>query len=262
MTMPGIRLAFLYPDLMNIYGDRGNVIALTQRCRWRGLEIAVSELGLACAPDPDDFDLYFFGGGQDREQLTVAEDLLRYKAAALRAAAARGAAVLAICGGYQLLANYYQPFNAQRLDGVGLFDAWTEASATRMIGNVAIELDAALAAEAGQVRSTVVGFENHSGKTRLGPGCRPLGRVMRGFGNNGEDGCEGAIQGHAIGCYLHGSLLPKNPHLADLLIRWALEHRYGASAPALAPLADALEWQAHAAALCRKKSAFSRREGA
>ncbi len=248
--MTGIRIAFLYPELMNIYGDRGNVMALVQRCAWRGLTATVTEVSSGAELDPAAHDLYFFGGGQDREQLTVADDLLRLKAASLRQAVENGAALLAICGGYQLLAKYYQPFAGPRLDGAGIFNAYTVAGKTRRIGNIFIRLTPEMAAAAGG-RTTVVGFENHSGETFLEGGCIPLGMAEYGYGNNTDD-TEGAVYRHAIGCYLHGALLPKNPHLADLLIRWALQHRYGGAAPAaLAPLDDTLEWRAHEAAVRR-----------
>ncbi len=246
-----IRLAHLYPDLMNIYGDRGNVLALVNRARQRGIDIVVSEVSIGQALDPAAHDLYFFGGGQDREQIPVAADLVASKAEALREAIEGGAALLSVCGGFQLLARYYQPFDADRLPGIGLFDAWTVASHQRMIGNVVIELAAASPlAQDGRPR-TVVGFENHSGKTYLGPGGQPLGRVVVGYGNNGEDRTEGAVYRQAIGCYLHGSLLPKNPHLADFLLAQALAHRYGAVE--LPPLDDTLEWRAHQAAVQRAR---------
>jgi len=246
-----IRLAHLYPDLMNIYGDRGNVLVLVNRARQRGIDIVVSEVSIGQALDPAAHDLYFFGGGQDREQIPVAADLVASKAEALREAIEGGAALLSVCGGFQLLARYYQPFDADRLPGIGLFDAWTVASHQRMIGNVVIELAAASPlAQDGRPR-TVVGFENHSGKTYLGPGGQPLGRVVVGYGNNGEDRTEGAVYRHAIGCYLHGSLLPKNPHLADFLLAQALAHRYGAVE--LPPLDDTLEWRAHQAAVQRAR---------
>lgn len=249
MAKPDLRLAWLYPDLMNIYGDRGNIIALVERCRRRDIAVDVEEITVGQQLDPARCDLIFFGGGQDREQLTVAADLARGLGAAVGAAVEGGAALLAICGGYQLLARYYQPADAPQLAGTGLFDAWTEASATRMIGNVTLTLSPEIMAATGQDIASVVGFENHSGKTRLGPGCVPLGRVVRGHGNNGEDGGEGAVYRHAIGCYLHGSLLPKNPHLCDLLLRWALARRHGEVR--LPALDDTLEWSAHRAAARR-----------
>jgi CobQ-like glutamine amidotransferase family enzyme len=249
--MMELRLCYLYPDLMNIYGDRGNVITIVNRCRWRGIAVKVSELSAGATIEASEYDLYFFGGGQDREQITVAEDLRERKARGLRNAVQQGAALLSICGGYQLLCRYYQPFDAPKLDGIGIFDAWTEASNLRMIGNLAITLSDSVASEIGDVPKTVVGFENHSGKTHLGKDAKPLGQVDTGFGNNSHDKTEGVVYKHAIGCYMHGSLLPKNPHIADLVIRWALEHRYGkAELPALD---DTVEWNAHFAALKRTR---------
>jgi len=244
-----LRIGYLYSDLMNIYGDRGNVITLIERCHWRGIDTKVTEISIGDDLDPSAHDLYFFGGGQDREQIAVAADLQQEKGEVLRQAVENGAALLSICGGYQLLARYYQPFDAARIPGVGLFDAWTEASYLRMIGNLLITISPELTARIGNVPHTLIGFENHSGKTYLGTGCKPLGRVMVGYGNNSHDKTEGAVYKHAIGCYLHGSLLPKNPHLADMLIVWGLTHHYGEVDLSL--LDDSLEWHAHHAAMKR-----------
>lgn len=229
-----LTIGWLYPDLMNIYGDRGNILTLVQRARWRGLEVRVLELGKGTAQGIESVDLFFFGGGQDREQALVYEDLLETKALPLGQAVARGAVVLAVCGGYQLLGHYYQTAQGERLPGIGLLDARTEAGRRRCIGDVVVEVKSSL----GLDPATLVGFENHSGRTFLGPGARPLGRVLRGCGNNGEDGSEGAVSGNLFGTYLHGSLLPKNPHLADLLLERALRRR-------LDPLDDRLELAAH-----------------
>ncbi len=241
LGLPELRICHLYPELMNIYGDRGNVIALVWRCRRRGWEARVTRLSLGEPIDPSRHDLFFIGGGQDREQMMVCEDLAGEKGEALRAAVEDGAALLSICGGYQLLGKRFLTCTGENLPGVSLFDAETVGGDTRFIGNVAVDcrLEGA--------ESTLVGFENHSGRTRLGPGCRPLGRVIRGYGNNGEDGGEGCVYRHAIGTYLHGSLLPKNPRLADWLILRALRRRY--QLEALPPLDDALEDAAHRAAL-------------
>ena len=227
-------VGWLYPDLMNIYGDRGNIVALVQRARWRGLETCVLELGKGDVAGMDRVDVFFFGGGQDREQALVYEDLLETKAVHLAAAVQRGAAVLAVCGGYQFLGHYYEAATGEHLPGIGLIDVRTEAGDKRCIGNVVVEADESL----GLRPSTLVGFENHSGRTFLGEGVRPLGRVRRGGGNNGTDGTEGIVCGNIFGTYLHGSLLPKNPHLADLIIERALGHR-------LEPLDDSLELGAH-----------------
>ncbi len=241
MTM---RICHLYPELMNIYGDRGNIIALRRRCEWRGINVELTALSVHDAVNPEAYDFFFIGGGQDREQLLVASDLLNVKGDALRRAAADGAGFLTICGGYQLLGKYFLTYTGETLPGIEIFDAWTEGAEKRFIGNMVIEWETA----AGN-RQTLVGFENHSGHTYLGPDMRPLGRVVTGFGNNGADGLEGCRTGNAIGTYLHGSLLPKNPELADEMILAALQRRYGIDA--LPPLDDALEQRAHDAAVRR-----------
>jgi CobQ-like glutamine amidotransferase family enzyme len=234
VTSVRFNIGWLYPDLMNIYGDRGNIVTLLQRARWRGLDARVLELGKGATAGIDQVDVFFFGGGQDREQALVYDDLLETKAMHLAAAVQNGAAVLAVCGGYQLLGHYYETATGEHLPGIGLIDVRTQAGAHRCIGDVVVQADDGL----GLRPSTLVGFENHSGRTFLGKGVRPLGRVLRGSGNNGEDGTEGAVHGSLFGTYLHGSLLPKNPHLADLVIERALHRR-------LEPLDDALELAAH-----------------
>jgi CobQ-like glutamine amidotransferase family enzyme len=239
-----VRLCHLYPGEMNIYADRGNIAVLGARLAWRGLSLEVHEAGLGERIEPGRYDMYYLGGGQDRDQAVVAEDLLHVKAAALAQDAADGAVVLAVCGGFQLAGRGYTAPDGTRMPGIGLLDADTVAGRTRLIGNLVIE------AELGGERGTVVGFENHAGRTWLGPRARPLGRVVAGHGNNGEDGTEGAVEGRVVGTYLHGPLLPKNPWLADRLLAWALEHRRGAPV-ALAPLDDRLESAAHAAAAAR-----------
>jgi CobQ-like glutamine amidotransferase family enzyme len=230
-----LTVGWLYPDLMNIYGDRGNILTLLNRAAWRGYEARLLNLGKGTAEGMDEVDIFFFGGGQDKDQALVYDDLIETKAGHLAAAVDRGAAVLAVCGGYQLLGHFYQTADGQRLPGIGLLDAHTEAGGKRCIGDVVIEADPSLGLEP----RTIVGFENHSGRTFLGKGLSPLGRVRKGFGNNAEDGGEGAVQGNLFGTYLHGSLLPKNPHLADLIIGRAL-------GVTLTPLDDGLELQAHA----------------
>mgnify|MGYP001258138623 CR=1 FL=1 len=230
-----LRIGWLYGHEMNIYGDRGNVMALARRAEWRGIAASVETIGLGEPLDPDEFDVYFWGGGQDREQIAVSRDMLGAKGAALRQAIEDDAPVLAVCGGYQLLGHHYHPFEGDDLPGIGALDVVSEAGHERYIGNVVVETDDL---------GTLVGFENHSGKTFLGEGVRPLGRVRVGRGNNGQDGAEGARYRNTIGCYLHGALLPKNPRLADWLIERALERRYGTAN--LAPLDDAFEWQAPA----------------
>ena len=230
-------VGWLYPDLMNIYGDRGNILTLLRRAEWHGYEARVVELGRGAATQMDDIDVFFFGGGQDREQALIYDDLREFKQESLRKAVENGAQILAVCGGYQLLGHYYQTADGQRYDGIGLIDVRTEAGKKRFIGDVVV-----LTSIEGLTPSTLVGFENHSGRTFLGPKAKPLGKVLQGHGNNGSDHQEGCIQGGIIGTYMHGSLLPKNPHLADQLIAAALKRRGGA---ALSHLDDSAELAAH-----------------
>ncbi len=241
-----IRIAWLFPELMNIYGDRGNVTALVQRCAWRGIGVDVEGLGPGDEVSRGRYDLFFMGGGQDREQQLVCADLLEVKGETIKLEIEDGAAALVICGGYQLFGSYYRPFEGDELKGIGVFDAYTVAGKTRFIGNVVAR------SQLGGKSGSVVGFENHSGRTYLGEGVTPLGRVTVGHGNNGEDRTEGAIYKGAVGSYLHGSLLPKNPALADFLIEKALRRKF-TSAPELGRLDDTLEWAAHAAAAARAK---------
>ncbi|MEO7000556.1 MAG: glutamine amidotransferase [Ktedonobacterales bacterium] len=240
-----LRLGHLYPEQLNVYGDRGNIITLRQRCAWRGIALRIIPLDMNDALDPGAYDLLFVGGGQDKEQDEVARDLREVKAEGLRAAVEDGMPMLAVCGGYQLLAKFYRPAEGPELEGIGIFDAWTihrGKSVARCIGNVAITW----------CESTLVGFENHGGRTYLGKGAQPLGRVLAGHGNNSEDHHEGCVYRNTYGTYLHGSLLPKNPHLADHILRLALAHRYGSEAAQVIPsLDDAREWQAHEAMLRR-----------
>ncbi|MCQ3808132.1 MAG: hypothetical protein OXB92_01030 [Acidimicrobiaceae bacterium] len=238
---PLVRLGHLYPDHLNIYADRGNIAVFRRRLEWRGMTLEVVEAGLG-DEIPEDCDLYYLGGGQDRDQRTVAQDLAG-KADPLRRAAEGGAAVLAVCGGYQLMGHSYVGANGEELPGTALLDLETTAGTDRLIGDVV--LSAELDGETG----TVVGYENHAGRTRLGPECAPLGRVAKGRGNNGQDGFEGAVSGRRVGTYLHGPLLPKNPWLADTLLRWALDHA-GANIE-LEPLDDTLERSAHTTAVAR-----------
>jgi CobQ-like glutamine amidotransferase family enzyme len=230
-----LRVCHLYPEHLNIYADRGNIAVLRYRTERRGIGFEV----VGCGPgDPlPDADLYYLGGGQDRDQVAIADDLVG-KAGDLRSAVDGGAAVLAVCGGYQLLGHGYRGHAGDDMPGTGLVDLVTDAGPTRMIGNIAIRCEL----DAGDPR-TVVGFENHAGRTRLGAGVEPLGRVLHGHGNNGSDGGEGVRDGRVIGTYIHGPLLPKNPWLADWLIRAALERRHGDVR--LDPLDDALELEAH-----------------
>ncbi len=246
-----LAICYLYPDLMNTYGDRGNILCLVSRCQWRGIEATVDRVTVGDALDTAAYDLYFFGGGQDWQQVPVSADLRAGKGEAIRDAVEGGAALLSVCGGFQLLARYYRPFDGADLPGTGLFDAWTVAGRRRMIGNTVVEITLPALRQFAPLHTTLVGFENHSGKTYLGPVCQPLGKTTIGYGNNGEDKLQGAVYKNAIGCYLHGSLLPKNPHLADYLITRGLEHRHGSVR--LTPLPDEAEWGAHGAACQRAR---------
>lgn len=240
-----LRIGHLYPDLLNLYGDRGNLITLAGRARWRGITVRVDELRLADRVAAGAHDLYFIGGGEDRQQRLAADDLRTVKGDVLREAVAEGAAMLAVCGGYQLLGHYYRPAEGDDLPGVGLLDLTTVhpgPRARRLIGNLLIRCSLLGG-------GTLVGFENHGGRTHLGPRAQPLGEVVSGFGNNGTDRTEGAVTGTVYGTYLHGPLLPKNPRLADHLITVALRRRYGEVR--LPPLDDDLEEVAHAAAVAR-----------
>jgi lipid II isoglutaminyl synthase (glutamine-hydrolysing) len=232
-----LRVCALYPDLMNIYADRGNLLMLERRCAWRGIGFELTDVGLGDALDPDAHDLFYLGGGQDRDQLLVAGDLVQTKRDALHDGAGRGAIVLGVCGGYQLLGEAYV-LGETEVAGVGLLDVRTiRGDGPRLIGNVAIEVSLD-----GAAPRVLAGFENHGGRTHLGGGAAPLGRVLRGHGNDGRSGVEGARRGAVIGTYLHGPLLPKNAWFADWLIGTAL------GLDELAPLDDALEDAAHAAA--------------
>ncbi len=232
-----LRVCALYPELMNIYADRGNLIMLQRRSQWRDIGFELLSADLDTPLDPDAADIYYMGGGQDRDQKLCARDLAESKRDAVQAAAARGAVILAVCGGYQLLGHSYQ-LGDETLPGVGLVDLHTVRSdGPRLIGNVAIEV------ELDGERRVLAGFENHGGRTYLGGGVQPLGRVLKGHGNNDRDGQEGVRAGNVIGTYLHGPLLPKNAWFADWLIATAL----GLPEP-LAPLGDELERAAHAEA--------------
>ena len=236
-----LKIAALYPEQMNIYADRGNIAVLERRCQWRSLDVSVTPIGLGEPLDGSRFNLIYLGGGQDDDQRRCAADLIETKREGLLSAAANGAVLLGVCGGYQLLGHWYE-LGDDRIDGVGLLDVETTRSdGPRLIGNVAIEASLPRA----PANATLAGFENHGGRTRLLPGAEPLGRVIRGHGNDGRAGDEGCRSGNVIGTYLHGPLLPANSWFADWLITTAL----GAATP-LAPLDDALELEAHRSA-CR-----------
>jgi hypothetical protein len=244
MTTPSktVRICHLYPRLLSVAGDRGNLFAIMQRCAWRGIRFNVTDADVGDVPDFTESDLILVHGGQDREMTAAARDLAE-KAGPLREAIEGNAVVLAVCAGYQLLGRYYAPAQGPRIEGIDVLNVVTEAGPTRFIGHVAVDCDFG----SGN-RGQLTGFENHSGRTRLGSGAEPLGRVLAGGGNNGEDGTEGARYREVYATYLHGPVLPKNPWLADHLISRALEHRYSDIGP-LEPLADQAEAQAHAASL-------------
>lgn len=236
MSERRLRVCALYPELMNIYADRGNLLLLERRCQWRGIEFELRASDLGEPLDPDAADLFYIGGGQDRDQRRCAYDLIEVKQTALRSAADRGAVILAVCGGYQLLGHSYELAD-ETLPGVGLLDARTvREPGPRLIGNVAIEVELVPG-----TRQVLAGFENHGGRTYLGPNSQPLGRVLKGYGNNGKDRYEGARERSVLGTYLHGPLLPKNVWLADWLIGTAL-----AQDQPLEALDDQLELAAHA----------------
>ena len=240
-----IRICHLYPRLLSVAGDRGNLLALTRRCAWRGIRSTVTEADVGEAPDFTEFDLILLHGGQDCEMRVAARDL-ETKAGSLREAIEADAVVLAVCAGYQLLGQYYAPADAPPVTGIGVLDAVTDGGSTRFMGHIAVACDLGQ----GEQRR-LVGFENHSGRTYLGPGTEPLGQVIAGSGNNGEDGTEGARYREVYATYLHGPVLPKNPWLTDHLISRALLHRYrdAGTLESLVPLEDQTEAEAHAAAL-------------
>ncbi len=247
-----LTIGYLYPSVLSQYGDWGNVRCLQQRCHWRGIDVEILPLEVGTAIEASAVDFFFMGGGADSQQRLIARDLVMAKGDAIREAIDAGSVALLICAGYQMWGRRYRPFRGDDLEGLGIFDAetihWaaeekvtirdiTSAGRGRMVGNVVVEWEG----------TTLVGFENHGGRTYLGAGARPLGRVVVGAGNNGKDHTEGAIVRHAYGTYLHGPLLPKNPALADHLIRLALQRRYG-EVP-FPPLDDGLEGQAREVAL-------------
>lgn len=235
----------MYPDLMNIYGDDGNIICLVKRCQWRGIEAEVDHITIGDKINPKKYDLYFFGGGQDQQQTAVSADLKKTNGKLLKVAAKEKAVIFTVCGGYQLLGHYYKPHTGAKLPGIGLLDIYTIANKKRMIGNIVIETNSELRLK----ESTIVGFENHSGQTFLGHNVKPLGKVLKGHGNNGKDKTEGAFSDRVFGCYLHGSCLPKNPNFADLLIEKALMRRY--KKVKLEKLDEGIENLAHESAVRR-----------
>ena len=225
-----LNICHLYPDILNLYGDRGNILCMRKRLAWRGIDVNVDEVSIGQKLEASKYDLLFIGGGQDFEQEVLLPDLRGAKTEELKAAIEDNLPVLAICGGYQMLGQYYKTWDGVQLDFIGVIGVHTIGAKERMIGNIVLE-----SSEFGEI----VGYENHSGVTVLGPGSVPLGRVLQGAGNNPTDGVEGARSGNVIGSYLHGSLLPKNSAIADFLIRTAVERRYGTFDPAAAGQTDA-----------------------
>lgn len=228
-----IKIAHLYPDMLNLYGDRGNIIALTQRMNARGIDVQTDAITMGKSFNSDDYDILFIGGGQDFEQDVLLDDLKRGKDTEISKAIHGGKVMLAICGGYQMLGKYYKTYDGKKLEYMGALDFYTEGKEERMIGNYAFKTKEGI---------EVVGFENHSGRTYLGKGVEPLGRVIKGYGNNGEDKTEGIRFKNTFATYSHGPVLPKNPQFADLLISKAIENKYGKTE--LAPLDDTLEAKA------------------
>lgn len=261
MAKQGIKIYHLYPDEMNLYGDLGNITTLVNRCRWRGIEVEVINYYVGNDYDFSDCDLLFMGGGQDKGQEIVAEDLQRI-GGKIKNAIENGMVALLICGGFQLFGKYFKTKEGKNIPGIGVFDAYTVGGDKRLIGNVVADIahtstswiknTALPSLESGH--ATLVGFENHSGRTILNQGQEPLAFVIKGYGNQGDGGPEGAVYKNAFGTYLHGSLLPKNPWFADHLILTALYRRYG-SVTKLAELDDAVEIMAHDAAIERANTA-------
>jgi len=240
-----INVGWLYPKQMSTYGDRGNILTIFNRCKLRNIEVNVLEIDLKERVDPKKIDLFFFGGGQDLAQVEVSKDLQKFKKESLLEAVTLKSVFLGICGGYQLLGSFYKTPPGDELPGVGILDIFTVAGERRMIGNILIETNTNLSDR------SIVGFENHSGKTFLGKKAIQFGRVVVGNGNNGEDRTEGAIQGNAYGCYLHGPLLPKNPRFADFLIEKALSRNY--DLVKLKELDDSIENNAHQSSIERSR---------
>ncbi len=238
-----LKICHLYPDVLNLYGDRGNILCLRRRLEWRGLGFSLTELPLGGGDALGAFDLVFIGGGQDFEQTVLLEDLRRGRGADIRSAVEDGMPFLCVCGGYQLLGRSYRTADGQECPYIGALDLYTLGSEDRLIGNYVFQL------EPEDGGSLVIGFENHGGRTYLGSGVRPLGRVRKGYGNNGEDGTEGARYKNVFGTYSHGPLLPKNPAFCDRLLACALERKYGRAD--LEPLEDAAEEAARAGMLAR-----------
>ena len=233
-----LKICHLYPDILNLYGDRGNILCMERRLRWRDIAVTTTNISVGMPLKAADYDLFFIGGGQDFEQEVLLEDLHGAKTAEIKAAVNDGKAFLAICGGYQMLGQYYKTWDGVQLDFIGAINVHTIGAKERMIGNYMYRTTPESSG------SIVVGFENHSGKTYLGEDVAPLGMMIKGYGNNGEDQTEGARYNNVFATYSHGSLLPKNPVLCDFILQTALDRRYGKTEP-LVPLNDTLELNAH-----------------
>lgn len=233
-----LNICHLYPDILNLYGDRGNIITMKRRLEGRGIKVNIDECSIGQPLNADKYDIFFIGGGQDFEQEVLLRDLSSGKAQDIRTAAEEEKTFLAICGGYQMLGEYYKTWDGVQLDFIGAIGVHTIGAKERMIGNYMFRTTP----ESGD--TVVVGFENHSGKTYLSEQVAPLGMMLSGNGNNGEDKTEGARYKNVFGTYSHGSLLPKNPVLCDFILQTALNHRYDGAEP-LAPLDDTLELNAH-----------------
>ena len=238
-----LKICHMYNDVLNLYGDRGNVLCMQKRLHWRGIDTEIVKLPVGEFASLADCDIVFIGGGQDFEQEVLLDDLHRGKDSEIKAAMEDGVSFLTICGGYQMMGNYYETYDHVRCDFIGAVDLHTVGSKQRMIGNYKFQCSDSMGG------SVVAGFENHSGKTWLGSGVEPLGKVLAGFGNNGEDGTEGVHYKNLIGTYSHGPLLPKNPELCDRILLTALSRKYGVTE--LEKLDDAAEIAAHDA-MCKK----------
>ena len=241
-----LKICHLYPEILNLYGDRGNIRCLERRLTWRGIGCEVTRCGIGDNESLGDYDLFFIGGGQDFDQETLLPDLKRGKGASILSAVEDGKTFLCICGGYQMMGHYYETWEGEKCEFLGAVDLYTKGGKVRMINNYAFQLPESLGG------STVVGYENHSGRTWLRAGVEPLGTVIKGNGNNGEDHTEGCHYKNVFGTYSHGPVLPKNPAFADLLLQAALERKYGDGT--LEPLPDTFETLAHESVLQKVES--------
>ena len=251
-----LTIGWLYPDLMSTYGDRGNIICLKKRCEWRGIAAKVEEISLqSTVYSLQSADFLFMGGAQDRQQKIASQDLRENKGPIIKKMVEEGIPGLFVCAAYQFMGRFYRPAEGEDIPGLGIFDLHTihpGKAKPRCIGNIVIKSQNSIRQLADKTQKYLVGFENHGGRTYLGKNVKPLGKVVVGYGNNGEDGTEGCIYKNVIGSYLHGPILPKNPHLADWLIKMALSKKYDHEVK-LKEIDDGLEWQAHKAVLAKLK---------